>query len=199
MSEKERDRFDGFSSHEKRRFMMDRIMEASRREGEQIHRLLQDSISEEKLQAFEELSTDQQRRRFAGWMWEAIDQEGPGRKRPGRRGPRELSEQDLEKYFSEKLDAASIELLLALPREKMQQQLERKARGDQQRGWEGPRDWEHGPPGRPGPPRPGEGRRRDGPGLNDRRPGPPERRPHRRPPPPHEGPERDFRPPPDGV
>lgn len=177
MSRSERARFEKLSGNEQRKDLIRKLMRNSWRGGKRFSILVKELIPEEKYEAFRKLSLEEKRRRFAGWMWEAHLQERPNRPRYGRRNSGEIPEQELEQYFTEELDAASIERLLALPREKMQQQLQRRYRGGMPPGdWESLLDRDHGPPRRPGPPRPGEDRRMGRPRPHDwhgERPGPP--------------------------
>ncbi len=208
MSERDKESFMRLPGHEKRKHLMVWLMRDSRRRGGQIPDFLLDSIPEEKLQTLRKLPSEEKRRRFFLWMREAYAQEGGNRKRPARRNSGEIPEQELEKYFTEELDAATMERLLALSREKMQQQLVRRYRsGMPQEDWEELFDGGHGPPPRRGPVGPGEGRegregRRGGPRPRNGprgRVGPPGDRPQGRPSVGREGRGYDRRAPAEGV
>jgi len=163
MAPREKARFEAQSAREQRNYLI-RKMRDSWTRGERFNALTGELIPENKRQAFRQLSLEEKRRCFANWMGEAIRQEGGMRSKPSRHFGKEISEQELEKYFAEELDAATLERLLALPRDKMQRQLERKVRGGMGP-WEGAAFFEHdrGPPRGHGPRRPGDGRRREGP------------------------------------
>ncbi|NOY30270.1 MAG: hypothetical protein GXP28_08860 [Planctomycetes bacterium] len=174
MAPRERARFQTKSAHEQRQDLIRKLMRDSWQRGDRSNGFVQELIPEGKRQAFEKLSHEEKRRRLARWMAEALMQEGGHRSRPGRHFGKEISEQDLEKHFAEELDAATLERLLALPRDKMQRQLQRKVRGDMR-----PGDWNDFFDRDRGPPRPSEGRRR----LHDRPGDHPRGRPPGRPPP----------------
>ncbi|MCA9229067.1 MAG: hypothetical protein KDA57_00330 [Planctomycetales bacterium] len=183
MSSHDREMYDATSGGRRARYLMFRLLLESRGDAEQLRLLLQDAIPEDKLQAFLNLPPEEKRQRFGIWIWQAAEQENSGRMRSGRRSSQEVSEKELEDYFTEELDAATIERLLALPRDKMQQELKRRYLGGVPR-----EDLEEfivrdfRPPLGPGPPpRPGEGGRRGAwqrpREFRDGRPGPPDRRP----------------------
>ncbi|MDZ4659134.1 MAG: hypothetical protein SH868_16295, partial [Bythopirellula sp.] len=73
--------------------------------------------------AFERLPRQQQQRQMMQWILQTRD------RREGQRGEYlrfdQVSQQDLERFFAEETDAATKERLLALPRDKMEQQLKR--------------------------------------------------------------------------
>ncbi len=177
MPPREKARFQSLSAKEQRNYLL-RKMRDSWLRGERMNVLAEELIPENKRQAFRKLSPEEKRRCLARWMGEALMQESGNRSRPRRHFGKEIPEEELEKYFAEELDAATLERLLALPRDKMQRQLERKVRGDT---WPGDRrdffGHDRGPPRGFGPPRPGEGRRAVGRPRPHGRPGD-----HRRPP-----------------
>ncbi len=98
---------------------------------------------------FEEFSPQQQQRQIMQWILQTRSRE------VGRRGEpsffAQVSQQELERFFAEETDAATKERLLALPRDKMEQQLKRLYfRGELPEG-EFPRgDSPFGPPSRGG-------------------------------------------------
>ncbi len=95
---------------------------------EQLHRIIRDALPDSKREQFEKLSPGEQRERFFGWMQQAMWSEASNR-RPGQRRRRiEPTEEQLEEFFVEEVDAATKERLLALPRDEMQQQLLRMIR-----------------------------------------------------------------------
>jgi len=120
--------------------------------------------------AFQRLPPESKGPLVVSWLKQARLQSIHGRHLGKDGRPRKISEQELADYFVERLDPAEKERLLALPREKMQQQLKRMARGQMSQ-----RDWRRPPargdrrPPHSGPPPVNRGRgRHDG----RRRPGP---------------------------
>ncbi len=110
------------------------------------------------------------------WLRQARAQEVNARRAGKRLRPGEFPEQELADFFVEELDPAQKEQLLALPRDQMQQQLQRLYRGERSHRPE----YNDGPPPRHGPPRHGS------PPPHDRRPAHGPRGPRdefRRPPP----------------
>ncbi|MCC6492984.1 MAG: hypothetical protein IT424_08180 [Pirellulales bacterium] len=122
-------------------------------------------------QPFQQLSPPQKFQQLATWMRQA---EALARGR--------VSQQELERYFSEELDVETREYLLRLPAEQMQQALEWRYRRQTGLGFDGPRRGDGAWPGdRPGPPgehRDGRPRGPGGRGGPGPRFGPPEPRPH---------------------
>ncbi len=131
-------------------------------------------------QEFEQLSPWERGPILMNWLRQARLQSSKDRRMGGR--PHEPTEQELADFFVE-LNTEDKQLLLALPRDQMQQRLKRLYRGNLPERW-GPQppEWD-----RPGPPphRDPEGRRRDR-RDDSRRPGPPRRPPRGDRPPPRE-------------
>ena len=137
-------------------------------------------LSDDHRTRFDALSPDQQQEQLQRWLREVL-QRGEAERIPGQgRRWNEVSQEELERFFAEDLDAATRERLLALPRERMEQQL----RGEYLRGsfsagdgpgWEprGPQ-WDQRERGPGPPPRDGRGRgpgRGRGGGPREDRPG----------------------------
>lgn len=189
MSPRERLAFENTSAREKGWHLIRKFAASSPVHREQLHRMVLDALPDSKREQFEKLPAVEQRERFFGWMrqamWSGASQRGPEQ----RRRQIEPTEEQLEEFFVEEVDAATKERLLALPRDEMQQQLKRMIRGNMPA-----RDWQpNGSPHmRPYPNRPPGAdfdRRGRGPGprRHDRRNGPHSDRPLERPrfPPPH--------------
>jgi hypothetical protein len=137
-----------------------------------------------------ELEPMQQQRQIVRWVMESRTRD-EGRRGGGQRRPFDLiSQQELERFFADETDGPTKERLLALPRDKMEQQLKRlyfrgalpegvRPEGDRPNGDFRPRDRPMGPP--PRGDRGGYGPRRGGPGFgpprgprdDDRGPPPP--------------------------
>ncbi len=144
----------------------------------------------DKREQFEALEPVQQQRQLFQWMREIWIQ-SPLNRPPGeRRRFDEMSQEELERFFVEEIDAARKQQLLAQPRERMEQQLKREyLRGEFQPGGEFLPEGGFYPEPR--------GTYRGGFGPPRRGPGPPEGRPRfDRPPPRGEGPFQDTPPPP---
>jgi hypothetical protein len=147
----------------------------------EFQQALVEALPERMREPFKALSPREKIARFGAWLRQAEAQRG------------QVSQEQLEKFFAEELDASTKEELLSLPPAEMQQALQRLYRRqpgpgfggpwawgrDGQRGpggpggpgraWQGPPGGprEHGGPGRPefdGPGRPGDRPMRDGPG-----------------------------------
>jgi hypothetical protein len=133
------------------------------------------SLSDANRAKLEQLEPVQQQRQIVRWIMESRNRD-EGR-RVGQRRPFDLiSQQELERFFAEETDGPTKERLLAMPRDKMEQQLKRLyfrsalPEGDRPGDFR-PGDRPMGPP--PRGDRGGYGPRRGGPGF-----GPPrERRP----------------------
>ena len=130
----------------------------------ELNRAIHAALPEEKREQFEQLTPQEQWQRFFAWMRRAERLKDTER-RSGDRGRRaRVSEQELEEFFVEEVEAATKEKLLAMPRDEMQQRLRRMYDGKLPS-----RDWnilgdEDGRDGRrSGPPRGFEEHRRDGP------------------------------------
>ncbi len=163
MSPREREQLEALPRNRKRPHWFWLTREDWIHRAEEINQSVSKALPEEKRAAFQRLSTREKRDRFLGWLRQATTPQFADRLHG--RGPRsgEVAEHELEAFFVEKLDAATQERLLAMPREKMQQQLKRMVHGSFTHG---NLDRPHGgrPPGRPGHPRARwEHDRRDGP------------------------------------
>jgi hypothetical protein len=117
------------------------------------------------------MSREERKRQMWNWLrqaWMHMHGGAPGK-------PGEVSQEQLEEFFSNELPAAAQEKLLALPRDQMLQHLERMFRGfSQQSDWQNHRrDGQPPPPYRPGPPRDGGRRRGEGGPQGGRGDGPP--------------------------
>ncbi|QEG37620.1 anti-sigma factor family protein [Bythopirellula goksoeyrii] len=177
MTSEERDQFNS-AGVEERRYMVFRQIGPSRDEWRS--KTVELLSPESKIQ-FEKLSLNQQQTQLRRWMRDLTERDkrerGPGK----RRRFDGISQEELERYFAEELDAATRERLLAQPRERMEQQLKSLyLRGElpSDDDFRAARD-RQGPPGRdrlgPGPPPRGD-RDRRGPPRGGRG-GPPEDRP----------------------
>lgn len=168
-----------------------------------FNEVIVEALPPEMQPAFEKLLPEDKGPIVMGWLMQARRQAMAGRhsSKDGRHG--DVSEQELSDFFV-KLDPAEKERLLALPRDKMQQQLKSLYLGQSSRRWQRPFERGNRPPhparppsegGRRGHfderrgPGPGPTRRgpRGGPGFNGERGGRPPRdfdrdRPRRRPP-----------------
>ncbi len=86
-------------------------------------------LPEEKSEAFMRLSMPQKRMQIEAWMreahWVATEGRRPGPHKKGEGIP----DQELERFFVEEVDAATKETLLALPQDKMEQQLRKMYSG----------------------------------------------------------------------
>ncbi len=112
------------------------------------------------------------------WLWQARSQAAKGRRSGTKLRAGDISEQEFADFFVEELDPSEKERLLALPRDKMQQQLRQMILGrNPRRRGPMPSEWN---PRRPPPLGPPGDRRR---GRPPRGPGPGGRPPHHRPPP----------------
>ncbi|TWU30314.1 anti-sigma factor family protein [Bythopirellula polymerisocia] len=155
-------------------------------------------LSADKLSEFEALTVDEQEKQLLHWMRD-VTMRDPRERGPGKR-PRfdQVSQEELERFFAEELDATTRERLLAQPRDRMEQQLKYLyLRGEWPNYGENFSERDRlGPPGRerlgPGPPRRGE----PGGFGPPRRGGPPEDRPGFGRPPRREGGPRPDGPPP---
>ena len=133
-------------------------------EARELVQIVREALPEEKREQFDQLTTREQLQHFSRWMLQAVRQREAARRPGERRRPDQITEQQLEQFFVEEVDAATKEQLLAMPRDKMQHQLRQMYRGKlPMPAWDG-----LGEPGererpRRGPPRGGERRRTDGP------------------------------------
>lgn len=139
----------------------------------ELLRVVHDALPEEKREQFDRLTPEEQWQHSMGWLRQARLRESD------RRRPDQVSEQELEEFFVEEVDAATKEELLAMPRDKMQHQLRQLYRGNlPMRGWGMFGDQGERERGRRGPP----------PGMRERRgphrfpEGPPRPPPGERPP-----------------
>ncbi len=160
-------------------------------EFQELIRAISEALPEDKREQFEQLTPQKQWQRFFGWMRRAERSKDDERRSRDPRRRARVSEQELEEFFVEEVDAATKEKLLAMPHDEMQQRLRRMYDGKLPS-----RDWnmlgdEDGRDGRrPGPSRGFEERRRDGPpprlqyerGSPRNREGPPGPPPEERPP-----------------
>ncbi len=132
-------------------------------EFQELIRAIREALPEEKREQFDRLTPPEQLQRSFGWMRRAERSNDAERRSGDRRRRTRVSEQELEEFFVEEVDAATKEKLLAMPRDEMQQRLRRMFDGKLPS-----RDWnmlgdEDGRDGRrPGPPRGIEQGRRDG-------------------------------------
>ncbi len=123
-------------------------------EFEELIRAIREALPEEKREQFDQLTPPEQLQRSFGWMRRAERLKDAERRSGDRRRRTRVSEQELEEFFVEEVDAATKEKLLAMPRDEMQQRLRRMFDGKLPS-----RDWnmlgdEDGRDGRrPGPPR----------------------------------------------
>ncbi|MCH8839227.1 MAG: hypothetical protein IH831_00835 [Planctomycetes bacterium] len=141
-------------------------------EFQELIRAIREALPEEKREQFDQLTPPEQLQRSFGWMRRAERLKDVERRSGDRRRRTRVSEQELEEFFVEEVDAATKEKLLAMPRDEMQRRLRRMYDGKLPS-----RDWnmlgdEDGRDGRrPGPPRGVEQRRRDGPPSEEQPPG----------------------------
>lgn len=162
------------------------FLEENLPEFRELNRDIREAIPQEKREQFDQLTPRQQWQQIFGWMRRAVRPRAGGRRSGDRDRSERISEQELERFFVEELDAATKERLLAMPLDKMQHRLR------QYYFYEGNlpmRNWEP-PPGEqrdrrpPGPPPDIDSRRREGPPVPRERRGdppferhPPDRRP----------------------
>ena len=147
------------------------------RDFQEMFRVVREGLPEEKREQFDQLTPPERIQHCRSWLRQAAKLRGAGR-------PDQPSEQELEKFFVEEVDATAKEELLAMPRDKMQHQLRQMYRDNlPMREWRNSGDWNERERGRPASPR-GDGRRRNGlpprprhergpPHHREGRPGPP--------------------------
>lgn len=128
-----RDRAEDEQSGRRKRSSRERFWEfLSRRNLEQAMELM-DTIRrvlpEDKAEAFMRLSLPQKRIQLMAWMREASWLTTEGRRPGPGKGGKGISDQELERFFVEEVDAATKETLLALPQDKMERQLRRMYEG----------------------------------------------------------------------
>ena len=153
------------------------------------------ALPEEMRESYQQLPFWEKADLMRSWLWQARSSTAGDRHTGTKWHPGEITEQEFSDFFVEELEPAEKERLLALPRDKMQQQLERMMLGKMRKGdrrgppgWDGPPPPHRGPRGGPGfdGPRP----RRPPPGFErpgvERRDFERDRPPRRRPPPPNE-------------
>ena len=171
--------------------MSRRLSERNIQNFRELIRAVHDALPEEKREKFDKLTPPEQLQQLYNWMREAGKLRVSQRRSGDRRRADQPSEQELERYFVEEVDAATKAELLAMPLDRMQHQLRQMYRGNlPMRGWGMFGEGGERERGRRGPPPRGEGRRRpDGPppGSRDRR-GPPHFREGPPRPPPEERP-----------
>jgi len=130
----------------------------------ELNRAIREALPVEKREQFEQLTPPEQWQRFFGWMRRADRLKDAERRSGDWRRRARVSEQELEEFFVEEVDAATKEKLLAMPRDKMQQQLRRMYGGNlPSRDWDMRGDEDGRDRRRPRPPRDFEQRRRDRP------------------------------------
>lgn len=118
---------------------------------------IREALPDDVRKRYEQLSPREQWERFFRWMIQRDRQRDVERGPGGRRRRARPSEQQLEEFFVEEVDAATKERLLAMPRDRMQQVLRRMYSGNlSSRSWNKPADerpdWRRGagsPPGFP--------------------------------------------------
>ncbi len=96
----------------------------------ELARTVREALPEEKREQFDELTPREQLQHFSGWMRQAGGLRETERRPGDRRYQIKPSEQELEKFFVEEVDAATKEELLAMPRDRMQHQLRQMYRGN---------------------------------------------------------------------
>lgn len=185
MSPDERDEFDSAFGRGRIWRLNNRVPPERRQE---ILHAVEAALPAAKRSQFAALPPLEQWQRLFGWIRQAWREGGPERRDEERRRRDEVSQQELEAFFVEEVDAATKERLLAMPRDRMQRQLREMYYGDlSARESLEPDGREHGRRGDGPPPRfddRRDGPRREPPWRDDRRPdrGPPDGRPPRFPP-----------------
>ncbi len=150
------------------------VMKDSPEQMDASNEVIIEALPAEMRPAFQQLSPEDKGPIVVGWLMQARWQVLAGR-HLGKDGRGEVSEQELADYFV-KLDPAEKERLLALPRDKMQQQLKRSYLGQSSHRWQRRFDRGDGPPHPPRPPHEGgrrssfDERRRPGQGPSPRGP-----------------------------
>ena len=152
-----------------------------------------DALPDEMQEPYQQLAFWEKAELMRSWLWQARSQAASDRRPGSKWRPGEIAEQEFADFFVEELEPEEKERLLALPRDIMQQQLERMMLGKMRKGDR------RGPPGRDGPhPPPPHRRPRGAPGFDGEHPRRPppigygrrnldhDRPPRRRPPPPNE-------------
>ena len=114
-----------------------------------FNEVIVEALPKEMQEPYRQLTFWEKATLMRSWIWQARSQAVDGR-RPGAKGhAREISEQEFADFFVEELKPEEKERLLALPRDKMQQQLERMMLGKMRKGdRRGPPGWDspHPPP-----------------------------------------------------
>ena len=102
-----------------------------------IFPVISEALPPEKRDRFDQLQPRAKVAQMFAWKKQILEAFGNLEARSSqRRGPREVSQQELEKFFDEGVDAGTKEELLAMPRDKMQQELRRMYFGTwPRRGW----------------------------------------------------------------
>ena len=167
MSPRERARFDTLDPRAKFRHVARKLMLESSHPNREVYHAVLEALPAEQRKRIEQLPPRQRWSTLRSWLRQAVIQETLHRR------PWDVPQQELEAFFAEELSAAAKEELLAMPRERMQQQLKHLYLGGQPPRDRAPAtDEPLGPPRRAVPPHAGDGRRR-GPPLH------PPRRDHR--------------------
>jgi hypothetical protein len=94
-----------------------------------IARTVRDALPEDKRQRFDQLTPREQVQQLFDWIRQAGGMRETDRRASDRRYQNQPSEQELEDFFVEEVDAATKEELLAMPRDRMQHQLRQMYRG----------------------------------------------------------------------
>jgi len=158
-AKREQKRFREMSEDEQRMRAIHFAMKGAPEKMHQLSDLIVAALPAQVQGAFENLPPWEKAALFRGWMRQARAEKKSNRQN-GKRKPGEIAEEELADFFVDELEPMVKERLLALPRDKMKQQLQRLYRG-------GPMpeaDHHEPPPEWGGPPLPSgpEGRRRGG-------------------------------------
>ncbi len=127
MSQREREESDSSFGRGRIWRLNNRVPPQSR---EELLSAVHQALPPEKRARFEQLPPPEQWQRLFGWIRQAVRADSSDRRDGDRRNGRWIPEQELEEFFVEEVDAATKERLLAMPRDKMQELLEKMYTGD---------------------------------------------------------------------